>query len=101
MLRKEPSFASLLVRQSLAMHYGHGWILLPGGNKWHPSIEVIARQQAVRVTGGDSVLKRLKVNVAGTQRTKRKLIWRFWLTFAPCRRISASHCWSGLITSAA
>ncbi|MBF8898820.1 DUF2724 domain-containing protein, partial [Escherichia coli] len=26
MLTKEPSFASLLVKQSPAMHYGHGWI---------------------------------------------------------------------------
>ena len=25
MLTKEPSFASLLVKQSPAMHYGHGW----------------------------------------------------------------------------
>lgn len=31
MLNNEPSFASLLVRQSPAMHYGHGWIHLPGG----------------------------------------------------------------------
>ena len=27
MLTKEPSFASLLVKQSPAMHYGHGWIM--------------------------------------------------------------------------
>ncbi len=33
MLNNEPSFASLLVRQSPAMHYGHGWIHLPGGKK--------------------------------------------------------------------
>jgi len=59
MLRKEPSFASLLVRQSPAMHYGHGWILLPGGKKWHPSIEVVPRQQAVRGTGRTRVLKPL------------------------------------------
>lgn len=31
MLNNEPSFASLLVRQSPAMHYGHGWIHLHGG----------------------------------------------------------------------
>lgn len=73
MLRKEPSFASLLIRQSPAMHYGHGWILLPSGKKWHPLIDVVPRQQAVRGTGRDSVLKRLKVNVAGTQRTRRKV----------------------------
>ena len=33
MLTKEPSFASLLVKQSPAMHYGHGWIYLPCGKK--------------------------------------------------------------------
>lgn len=27
MLTKEPSFASLLIKQSPAMHYGHGWIM--------------------------------------------------------------------------
>lgn len=48
MLTKEPSFASLLVRQSPAMHYGHGWIHLPDGKKWHPCIELSPRQQAVR-----------------------------------------------------
>ncbi|EMP9724598.1 TPA: DUF2724 domain-containing protein [Enterobacter cloacae subsp. cloacae] len=33
MLTKEPSFASLLVRQSPAMHCSHGWIYLPDGKK--------------------------------------------------------------------
>lgn len=32
MLTKEPSFASLLVKQSPAMHYGHGWITGEDGN---------------------------------------------------------------------
>lgn len=36
MLTKEPSFASLLIKQSQAMHYGHGWIMGKGGNRWHP-----------------------------------------------------------------
>ncbi|WP_139766100.1 phage filamentation protein Fil family protein, partial [Salmonella enterica] len=27
MLTKEPSFASLLVKKSPAMHCGHGWIM--------------------------------------------------------------------------
>ncbi|MFW0767246.1 phage filamentation protein Fil family protein [Trabulsiella odontotermitis] len=37
MLKNEPSFASLLVRQSPAMHYGHGWIMGEDGKRWHPS----------------------------------------------------------------
>jgi len=37
MLTKEPSFASLLVKQSPAMHCGHGWIIGKGGKRWHPS----------------------------------------------------------------
>ncbi|HEM8518217.1 TPA: DUF2724 domain-containing protein [Citrobacter amalonaticus] len=36
MLTKEPSFASLLVRQSPAMHCGHGWIMGKDGKRWHP-----------------------------------------------------------------
>lgn len=37
MLKNEPSFASLLVKQSPAMHYGHGWIIGKDGKRWHPS----------------------------------------------------------------
>lgn len=37
MLKNEPSFASLLVKQSPAMHYGHGWIVGKDGKRWHPS----------------------------------------------------------------
>lgn len=33
MLKSEPSFASLLVKQS----YGHGWIAGKDGKRWHPS----------------------------------------------------------------
>lgn len=36
MLNKEPSFASLLVKQSPAMHYSHGWIAGDNGKRWHP-----------------------------------------------------------------
>ncbi|HEM6631689.1 TPA: DUF2724 domain-containing protein [Citrobacter farmeri] len=36
MLTKEPSFASLLVKQSPAMHCGHGWIMGTDGKRWHP-----------------------------------------------------------------
>ncbi|MBU4680512.1 DUF2724 domain-containing protein [Cedecea davisae] len=37
MMNKEPSFASLLVRQSPSMHYGHGWIMGKEGKRWHPA----------------------------------------------------------------
>ncbi|BCU61422.1 TPA: phage filamentation protein Fil family protein [Citrobacter freundii] len=37
MLNNEPSFASLLVKQSPAMHCGHGWIMGKDGKRWHPS----------------------------------------------------------------
>ncbi len=36
MLNNEPSFASLLVKQSPSMHCGHGWIIGKGGKRWHP-----------------------------------------------------------------
>ncbi|MEA5170577.1 phage filamentation protein Fil family protein [Enterobacter sichuanensis] len=37
MLKNEPSFASLLIKQSPAMHCGHGWIMGKDGKRWHPS----------------------------------------------------------------
>lgn len=37
MLKSEPSFASLIVKQSPGMHYGHGWIAGKDGKRWHPS----------------------------------------------------------------
>ncbi|MCU6161358.1 DUF2724 domain-containing protein [Enterobacter bugandensis] len=37
MLNKEPSFASLLVKQSQGMHSGHGWIIGKDSKCWHPS----------------------------------------------------------------
>ena len=36
MLTHEASFASLLVMQSPAMHYGHGWVMGEDGKRWHP-----------------------------------------------------------------
>ncbi|EKH2800482.1 DUF2724 domain-containing protein [Salmonella enterica subsp. enterica serovar Minnesota] len=36
MLTKEPSFASLLVKKSPAIHCGHGWIIGKDGKRWHP-----------------------------------------------------------------
>lgn len=72
MMTKKPSFASLLVRQSPAMHCGHGWIHLPDGKKWHPYIELSPRQQAVRGIGKKRLLQRLSFNVAGILQTRRK-----------------------------
>ncbi|HCI5719686.1 TPA: DUF2724 domain-containing protein [Klebsiella variicola subsp. variicola] len=37
MLNTEPSFASLLKKQSPGMHYDHGWIAGKDGKRWHPS----------------------------------------------------------------
>lgn len=37
MLNTEPSFASLLKKQSPGMHYSHGWIAGKDGKRWHPS----------------------------------------------------------------
>ncbi|HCR1148689.1 TPA: DUF2724 domain-containing protein [Klebsiella aerogenes] len=37
MLNNEPSFASLLVKKSPGMHFGHGWITGKDGKRWHPS----------------------------------------------------------------
>jgi len=36
MQTNEPSFASLLIKQSPAMYYGHGWIAGKNGKRWHP-----------------------------------------------------------------
>lgn len=37
MSKNGPSLASLLVKQSPGMHYGHGWIAGNNGRRWHPS----------------------------------------------------------------
>ncbi|EIX9775497.1 TPA: phage filamentation protein Fil family protein [Klebsiella pneumoniae] len=36
MLINEPSFASLLVKKSPGMHFGHGWIAGKDCKRWHP-----------------------------------------------------------------
>ena len=60
MLKSEPSFASLLVKQSPGMHYGHGWIAGKDGKRWPPS-----RSQADLLAGlstqkqGESWLSKL------------------------------------------
>lgn len=46
MLNNEPSFASLLVKKSPGMHFGHGWIVGKDGKRWHPS-----RSQAELLAG--------------------------------------------------
>ena len=53
MLTKEPSFASLLVKQSPAPHYSHGWISGTDGKRWHP-----CRSQ-------DALLAELRTNKQG------------------------------------
>ncbi|ATX04170.1 DUF2724 domain-containing protein [Citrobacter freundii] len=52
MLKNEPSFASLLIKQSPAMHCGHGWIMGKDGKRWHPS-----RSQADLLAGLSSRYK--------------------------------------------
>lgn len=37
MSKNKPTLASLLVKQSPGMHYGHGWIAGNNGKRWHPS----------------------------------------------------------------
>ncbi|MEE9648672.1 phage filamentation protein Fil family protein [Enterobacter soli] len=54
MLKNEPSFASLLVKPSPAMHCGHGWIIGQDGKRWHPS-----RSQADLLAGLSSRKKRV------------------------------------------
>ena len=56
MLKNEPSFASLLVKQSPGMHYGHGWIAGKDGKRWHP-----CRSQSELLKG----LKSKPVNQSG------------------------------------
>ena len=55
MLTKEPSFASLLIKQSPAMHYGHGWIMGKDGKRWHPcrsqALGMAYRQAAASACG--------------------------------------------------
>ncbi len=61
MLTKEPSFASLLVKQSPAMHYGHGWIM---GRMVNAGIRAVHRmncwQNYLRKTGNKWLLKALR-----------------------------------------
>ncbi|WP_455427511.1 phage filamentation protein Fil family protein [Dryocola sp. LX212] len=45
------AFVRFLKRQSPPPQlpsFGHGWIALPDGEKWHPFIKIAPRQQATR-----------------------------------------------------
>ena len=53
MLKSEPSFASLLVKQSPGMHYGHGWIAGKDGKRWHPSHSQADLLASLLKSGGD------------------------------------------------
>lgn len=57
----EPSFASLLVKQSPSMHYGHGWIVGENGRRWHPSRDQSALLNSLRAGKKKSLVGRLKV----------------------------------------
>ena len=62
MLTKEPSFASLLVEQSPAMHYGHGWIMGEDGKRWHPcrSQDELLAELSTKKRGNKCLLKALR-----------------------------------------
>lgn len=62
MLTKEPSFASLLVKQSPAMHYGHGWIMGEDGKRWHPcrSQDELLAELSTKKRGNKWLLKALR-----------------------------------------
>ena len=62
MLTKEPSFASLLVKQSPAMHYGHGLIMGEDGKRWHPcrSQDELLEELSTKKRGNQWLLKALR-----------------------------------------
>ncbi|SFR13951.1 Protein of unknown function [Enterobacter sp. kpr-6] len=55
-----PSFASLLVRQSPSMHYGHGWIAGENGKRWHPSRDQSALLNELHAVRATSFVSRVK-----------------------------------------
>ncbi|EOC1312516.1 DUF2724 domain-containing protein [Cronobacter turicensis] len=57
----EPTFASLLVKQSPSMHYGHGWIVGKNGRRWHPSCDQSALLNSLRAGKKKTLVSRLKV----------------------------------------
>ena len=61
MLKDEPSFASLLIKQSPSMHYGHGWIIGTNGARWHPSRNQFVLLNGLRTGAKKSFISRIKV----------------------------------------
>jgi len=56
-MKHEPLFASLLVRQSPSMSYGHGWIMGSDRTRWNPSRDQSALLSELR-TAPPALLKR-------------------------------------------
>ena len=59
-MKLEPSFASLLVRQSPSMHYGHGWIMGKDRTRWNPSRDQSALLSELRTVRPASFKRRVK-----------------------------------------
>ncbi|WNY81927.1 DUF2724 domain-containing protein [Cronobacter dublinensis] len=57
----EPSFASLLKKQSPSKHYGHGWIVGKQGKRWHPSRDQSALLNSLRNSAKPSLVSRIKL----------------------------------------
>ncbi|AYN27697.1 DUF2724 domain-containing protein [Buttiauxella sp. 3AFRM03] len=56
----EPSFASLLKRQSPSMSYGHGWIMGDNNHRWHPSRDQSALLNGLRTRKPSLVTRLIK-----------------------------------------
>ncbi|EOC1089936.1 DUF2724 domain-containing protein [Cronobacter sakazakii] len=59
-MKHEPSFASLLVRQSPSMHYGHGWIMGTDRKRWNPSRDQSALLSELHTVRPASIARRVK-----------------------------------------
>lgn len=55
----EPSFASLLRRQSPSMSYGHGWIMGEDNQRWRPSRDQSALLNGLHTTRKPSFITKL------------------------------------------
>ncbi|WP_222888589.1 phage filamentation protein Fil family protein [Enterobacter sp. C2] len=58
-MKHEPSFASLLVRQSPSMHYGHGWITGSDRTRWNPSRDQSALLNELHTVRPASIARRV------------------------------------------
>ncbi|WP_151994579.1 phage filamentation protein Fil family protein [Buttiauxella massiliensis] len=56
----EPSFASLLKRQSPSMSYGHGWIMGDNNHRRHPSRDQSALLNELRTRKPSLVTRLIK-----------------------------------------